>query len=107
MSAYAQQLRLELGEQGLHVLLVCPGPIRRDESGPRYESASNNVPAAALQPGGGAKTSRLDPEWLCEQMLRACQHRSPELVLPGKARLMFAIGQLWPRVGDWLLKKFT
>ncbi|MBL8830159.1 MAG: SDR family NAD(P)-dependent oxidoreductase [Planctomycetaceae bacterium] len=107
VSAYAQQLRLELGDQGLHVLLVCPGPIRRAETGPRYESTAGNIPAEALQPGGGAKTSRLDPEWLCEQMLRACQRRSPELVLPGKARWMFAIGQLWPRLGDWLLKKLT
>ena len=28
VAAYSQQLRLELGPQGLHVLLVCPGPIR-------------------------------------------------------------------------------
>ncbi len=31
LSAYTQQLRLELGPEGLHVLLVCPGPITRDE----------------------------------------------------------------------------
>ena len=31
LSAYSQQLRLELEPQGLHVLLVCPGPIARDE----------------------------------------------------------------------------
>ena len=29
VAAYSQQLRLELGPQGLHVLLVCPGPIER------------------------------------------------------------------------------
>ena len=28
VAAYSQQLRLELGPEGLHVLLVCPGPIR-------------------------------------------------------------------------------
>ena len=34
VAAYSQQLRLELGVQGLHVLLVCPGPIeRKDEIG--------------------------------------------------------------------------
>ena len=32
VAAYSQQLRLELGPEGLHVLLVCPGPIpRKDE----------------------------------------------------------------------------
>ena len=29
LAAYSQQLRLELGPRGLHVLLVCPGPIAR------------------------------------------------------------------------------
>src|SRR5439155_7258198 len=33
LAAYAQQLRLELGPQGLHTLLVCPGPIRREDAG--------------------------------------------------------------------------
>jgi uncharacterized protein len=32
VSAYTQQLRLELGPQGLHVLLVCPGPIKRKDA---------------------------------------------------------------------------
>jgi len=31
VAAYSQQLRLELGPEGLHVLLVCPGPIERDD----------------------------------------------------------------------------
>src|SRR6185437_15073130 len=37
LAAYTQQLRLELGPQGLHVLLVSPGPIARDE--PRAHAA--------------------------------------------------------------------
>ena len=32
VAAYTQQLRLELEPQGLHVLLVCPGPIARTDS---------------------------------------------------------------------------
>ena len=36
VAAYTQQLRLELEPEGLHVLLVCPGPIKRDDAGHRY-----------------------------------------------------------------------
>ena len=32
VAAYSQQLRLELGPAGLHVLLVCPGPIARKDA---------------------------------------------------------------------------
>ena len=41
VAAYSQQLRLELGPQGLHVLLACPGPIARDE--PRDVSCSRGA----------------------------------------------------------------
>ena len=39
VAAYCQQLRLELGPQGLHTLLVCPGPIRRDAANSACEAA--------------------------------------------------------------------
>ena len=52
VSAYSQQLRLELGPQGLHVLLVSPGPIARDE--PRqYEGENKASLPARHQTGGG------------------------------------------------------
>lgn len=106
VAAYSQQLRLELGEQGLHVLLVCPGPIARDDNQPHY-SADENVPESALKPGGGANLKALDPTQLSERILAACKSRQPELVLPGKARLLLAISALSPKLGDWLLKKST
>ena len=34
LAAYTQQLRLELGPEGLHVLLVCPGPVARKDDRP-------------------------------------------------------------------------
>jgi short-subunit dehydrogenase len=106
VSAYSQQLRLELGPQGLHVLLVCPGPITRNVNAPRYTTA-DNIPAAAQQPGGGAKLRSLDSDWLAERILTACEKRRPELVVPGKVRLLLALAALSPRLGDWLLTKAT
>ena len=35
LAAYTAQLRMELTEDGVHTLLVCPGPIRRDDAGSR------------------------------------------------------------------------
>lgn len=106
VAAFSQQLRLELADEGLHVLLVCPGPIRRDDAGSRYDEATG-VPASARQPAGGVKLSSIDPDWLARRILLACQRRSAELVVPAKARLLFAIAQLWPRLGDWIVQRMT
>jgi short-subunit dehydrogenase len=106
LAAYTQQLRLELGPRGLHVLLVCPGPIARDETGPRYAERAD-VPAEARAPGGGAKVRAMDPLKLAGEILRACERRQAELVRPRRARVLFAAAALSPRLGDWLVRKFT
>ncbi len=105
--AYSQQLRLELGPRGLHVLLVCPGPIARDTPRDYGAQQQGNLPHSASKPGAGAKTRLIQPDWLAEKIIAACQRRKSELVIPGKARLLFALQQLSPRLGDWLLKKFS
>ena len=107
LAAYAQQLRLELGPQGLHSLLVCPGPIQRDDAGERYDAQAARLPESARKPGGGARIKGIDPTDLTRRILRACERRQAELVVPGKARLLFAISQLWPSLGDRLLLRFT
>jgi uncharacterized protein len=112
LTAYSQQLRLELGPQGLHVLLVCPGPIARDQ--PRDESAAvkrgdqaAGLPESALRPGAGVKTRALRPEKLAAAILRACERRRGELVFPPAAKLLFALMQLSPRLADWIVRKTT
>ena len=105
--AYAQQLRLELGPEGLHTLLVCPGPISRDDAGSRYDATAANLPESASQPGGGVKLRGIDPLLLSRRIVRYCELRKPELVVPGRARLLFALAQLWPGLGDWLVRRNT
>jgi NAD(P)-dependent dehydrogenase (short-subunit alcohol dehydrogenase family) len=106
VAAYTQQLRLELSERGLHVMLVCPGPIARAAAGPRY-AAVMGVPDQAHGPGAGAQLKAIDPDWLAEAILNACERRRPELVVPGKAKILFVISQLSARWGDWLLRRST
>lgn len=107
VAAYSQQLRLEVGPQGLHVLLVCPGPVARKDARLYPLAGLEDLPERARQPGAGVKTSAISPERLAALILRACQRRRPELVVPGRARLLFALTQLWPSLGDWLVLKFT
>jgi NAD(P)-dependent dehydrogenase (short-subunit alcohol dehydrogenase family) len=107
LSAYTQQLRLELGPQGLHVLLVCPGPLARSEVRTYGAEQMDHLPDSARQPGGGVKTKLIEPEWLARRIVRACERREVELVVPAKARILFALLQLFPSVGDYLVKKLT
>lgn len=107
LAAYAQQLRMELGKTGPHVLLVCPGPIRRDDAGQRYDHQAGHLPEQARQPGGGARLKGIDPQWLASRIVRACERRELELVVPGYVRLLFAISALSPRWGDWIVSRWT
>lgn len=108
LAAYTQQLRLELGREGLHVLLVCPGPIASDEdSSERYAGQLEGLPESARRPGGGVKTSRQDPDELARRIVRATERRQPELIRPPKARLLFILEQISPRLGDWLVRRMT
>ena len=107
VAAYSQQLRLELGPEGLHVLLVCPGPIHRDNERLYPLEGLEDIPESARQPGAGVKVKRIDPNYLAKKVLTYCEKRKPELVLPGKARILFAILQLSPTLGDWIVRRFT
>jgi short-subunit dehydrogenase len=109
VAALAQQLRMECAERGSHVLLVCPGPVARDDGARRYQDSgsSADVPPEAYEPAGGAKVRRITPQQLAAKILRACERRRAELIVPSSARLLFALAQLSPKLGDWFLRKFT
>jgi short-subunit dehydrogenase len=107
LAGYTQQLRLELEPRGLHVLLVCPGPIARDDAGARYDVADGDLPEAARRPGGGVKLKGIDPGYLARRIVRACERRTKEIVVPARARVLFALAQLSPTLGDWLVRKMT
>jgi uncharacterized protein len=108
LSAYSAQLRLELQESNVHVLLVSPGPIRRDDSHNRYSElvhARGMEQSGANAPGGGANLKLLDPEWLSEAILQSAFRKDLQLVLPTKAKWLAAIRAIWPWLGDQILKR--
>jgi len=108
LAAYTQQLRLELLPHGLHVLLVCPGPVTlEDRAENRYAAQSVGLPEGVAQPGGGAKIGRVKAKDLVRRILRACEKRKPELVYPWSARFLFILSQISPSLGDWLLRRYT
>lgn len=109
LRALTQQLRLELCDQGLHVMLACPGPIARVDSGSRYAALDtvHELPAAALQGGGGAKIAGLDPDRLADEILTAAHQRKLELVRPRKVRWLLWLMALCPAWGEACLKRFT
>ncbi len=104
LTGYSHQLRLELESDGVNVLLVCPGPVTRRDSGPRYD-VDDNLPQSATQPAGGVKLKRLCPDRLAQKILRAIERRKAELVVPGSAKWLFALSQILPRFGDWIIKR--
>ena len=106
LAAYTQQLRLELGPRGVKVLLACPGPIAREQQRD-YRPADSALPASAAAPGAGVKLSSLSPERVAAAILRSAERGRAELILPGKARLLFILAAISPKLGDWLIRKMT
>lgn len=107
LAAYSHQLRLELEPRGLHVLLVCPGPLQREDAGRRYDALASGLPANAARPGGGAGLRLIDPDHLADRILEACRRRDAELVLPAKVRWLAALSQIAPRWGDAIVRRHT
>lgn len=106
LAAYMHQLRLE-GPENVNFLHVMPGPIKRPDAGTRYNDQATGVSEAARKPGAGAKVKGIEPQVLAEKIVRAEERRQVELIVPPKTRILFAIAQISPAAGDWLLKRFN
>lgn len=109
LAGLTQQMRLEWRDLGVHVALVSPGPIRRDDAGERYQNRPQDpsLPASAMKPGGGTAIGGLKPEWIAWQVLQCIKNRTPDTVLPRYVRVLIALGHAFPSAGDWLLLRMT
>lgn len=105
LAGFCHQLRLE-GPTNVHYLHVCPGPIQRNDDQPRYSEESGGLSDAAKKPGAGAPVKRIDPDWLAEKIIWACEKKKPELIVPLMSRFMFTLLQISPWLGDKLIRRF-
>ena len=87
LAGMTQQLRLELKPRGIHVCLVSPGPIRREDGGQRYRESVAGLPPQALNQGRNT-CQRPAPRKVAEAVLKAIQKRKPDVVLPRYLRLL-------------------
>ncbi|MGV3486704.1 MAG: SDR family NAD(P)-dependent oxidoreductase [Planctomycetaceae bacterium] len=109
LAGLTQQMRLEWREFGIHVALLSPGPIRRDDEGQRYDHHlhDGSLPASAMKPGGGTSIRGIEAAVVADHVLRCAKRRTPDVMLPGYSRLLVTVGHLCPRLGDWLLLRMT
>jgi len=103
LSAFSHQLRLE-GPSNVNCLQVCSGPIKRDDSGVRYQEQAAGLSDSAKQPGAGVKLKGIDPTVLANKIVRGCERRKKDMVIPMYCRILFAIQQISPNLGDFLLR---
>lgn len=110
LTALTRQWRAELRDKHVHFMLVSTGPIARDDSHKRYNDLvrqRGDLPEEVKAPGGGTKLKSIDPEMLSRLILANALKRTPEIVVPFKARILAAIAPLFPSLADYLLKKNT
>ncbi len=108
LAGWTGQLRLEAKEHGIHVGLICPGPIRRDDAGERYEQlGGEGVPDHAKQPAGGARLKGLDPQSVARAVSRCIDRRRAEVILPRRVRLLIVLQSVSPGLADRLIVRMT
>jgi uncharacterized protein len=105
LTAMSRQLRFEWAKEGVHVLLVNPGPIQRDDKDQRYDKLieAKQLPAELRRPGGGVNLNLIEPTWLCRRIIQAIERREKEVVVPAKAKWLAGIGNLFPSCFDRFL----
>jgi uncharacterized protein len=104
--AMSRQLRIEMKPHHVPILLVCPGPIRRDQDGPRYDAIidAKQLPDELRQPAGGAKLKVIDSTWLAQRIIRGVESGEQEIVVPKKAQCLSGLGNLFPSLFDRFLR---
>lgn len=108
LAGLTRQMRMECLADGVHVGLICPGPIADEsrQTDNRYGvDETTGVPASAAKPGGGAKVRSLTGDQVAGAVMQMIDHRTIEIVLPSKTRLLMAINAIWPSLADRILAK--
>lgn len=106
LANFTDNVRLETSGR-VHVLLVCPGPIQREDAGHRYAAQTAGMNESANRPGAGAPVSAICPRWLAQRIVRAIERKQTLLVIPWKVRVLLVIQAISSRLGQWLSQRLT
>ncbi|PIR49677.1 hypothetical protein COU79_03595 [Candidatus Peregrinibacteria bacterium CG10_big_fil_rev_8_21_14_0_10_54_7] len=90
VKAATEQLRME--HPDMSFTLACPGPIRDD---------------AKERVAGGTDCEGLDPQQLAADILDAAGRRKRMIVRPRSARALALLLQVWPSLGERILRRFS
>lgn len=100
LHGFFDALRSEVYQDGVRVLLVCPGYVK------------TNISFNALT-GGGQAHGQLDPtqergiapEALAEKILAAVEQEKDEVLVGGKEVLAVYLKRLWPGLYNWFIRR--
>ena len=108
VTGYSQQLRLELGPEGLHVMTVCPGPVDTGlMDGALTGHNIDDLPDRVKKPGAGARTRVVPAAEVAEAIVTGCERRQKELLFPWWGRFVLSLQQLSPNLSDFLVRTFS
>ncbi len=89
LSGFAEVLRQELHGTGVHATTVFPGRVDTPMVETlRFPWLSPKIPAEAV----------------AQAIVRGIVHRSPEVIIPLRARLFLYANTFSPRLGDWIVR---
>jgi short-subunit dehydrogenase len=92
IAAYARSLRVAVAKQGMHVLVVAPGPTR-------------TAHARRYSPDNRRERYRMAPEQVARLIAHAVAKRQ-HLLIPGFGnRCMAWLGRYIPGLAEWLMRK--
>jgi uncharacterized protein len=106
LANFTDNVRLESAGK-VHVLLVCPGPLQRDDAGQRYADQADGLSVAANLPGAGAPVRAICPQWLAQRIVMGVQRRRLQLIYPTKFRWLMLANAISSRLGFWLTGRLT
>ena len=97
LAGWSEGLRAELSQQGIHVLLVCPGRIQTNFQQNLLEDRIRF---------GWQNHSQMSAERCAQLIVRAMRGRRNELTTTAQGKLLVWLNRLSPRLVDFLLNRY-
>jgi short-subunit dehydrogenase len=98
LAGWSEGLRAELSQQGIHVLLVCPGRIQTNFQKNLIEDKIRF---------GWQNHGQMTAERCAQLMVRAMRQRKNELTTTAQGKLLVGLNRLSPRLVDFLLNRYS